>query len=47
MVVDWCYMCKCNGETMDHLLLHCPIATDYGFGFFEFTGICCRDFWIC
>ena len=47
IVVDWCYMCKCNGETMDHLLLHFPIATDYGFGFFEFTGLCCRDFWIC
>jgi hypothetical protein len=25
-VIDWCYMCKSSGETMDHLLLHCPIA---------------------
>ena len=21
--VDWCIMCRCNGETVDHLLLHC------------------------
>ena len=20
--VDWCIMCWCNGETVDHLLLH-------------------------
>ena len=26
VVEDWCCMCKRNGETMDHLLLHCPIA---------------------
>ena len=28
MVIDWCYMCKVSGESTDHLLLHCPIATD-------------------
>ena len=22
-LVDWCIMCRCYGETMDHLLLHC------------------------
>ena len=21
--VDWCIMCQCNVETVDHLLLHC------------------------
>ena len=21
--VDWCIMCRCNGEMVDHLLLHC------------------------
>ena len=21
-------MCKCNGESVDHLFLHCPVATD-------------------
>ena len=25
-VVDWCYMCKKSGESMNNLLLHCPIA---------------------
>ena len=24
--VDWCIMCRCCGETMDHLLLHCGKA---------------------
>ena len=24
--VDWCIMCRCNGETVDHLLLHCDKA---------------------
>ena len=24
--VDWCIMCRCNGETVDHLLLHCSKA---------------------
>ena len=26
IVFDWCYMCKRWGESVDHLLLHCPIA---------------------
>ena len=25
-VIDWCYMCKKSGESVNHLLLHCPIA---------------------
>ena len=25
LVLDWCYMCKRCGESVDHLLLHCPI----------------------
>ena len=24
--VDWCIMCRCNGETVNHLLLHCGKA---------------------
>ena len=27
-ILDWCYMCKSNGESIDHLFLHCPIAMD-------------------
>ena len=24
LVLDWCYMCKSCGRSVDHLLLHCP-----------------------
>ena len=27
-IIDWSYMCNCNGEFADHLLLHCPIVSD-------------------
>ena len=27
-ITNWCYMYKCNGESVDHLLLHCSIALD-------------------
>ena len=27
-ILDWCYMCKRNGESIDHLFLHCPLASD-------------------
>jgi hypothetical protein len=26
VVVEWCRMCKKNGESIDHLLLHCDVA---------------------
>ena len=26
ILLDWCYMCKRYGESVNHLLLHCPIA---------------------
>ena len=26
IVLNWCYMCKRCGESVYHLLLHCPIA---------------------
>ena len=28
VVLDWCYMCKRCGESVDHLLLHCPLACE-------------------
>ena len=28
VVLDWCYMCKRCGESVDHLLLHCPVACE-------------------
>ena len=27
-ILNWCYMCKRNGESVDHLFLHCPLASD-------------------
>lgn len=24
--MDWCYMCKWHGKSMDHLLLHCDVV---------------------
>ena len=39
MVIDWCYMCKASGESTDHLLLHCPIATDLWNCMFSLVGI--------
>ena len=39
MVIDWCYMCKGSGESTDHLLLHCPIATDLWNCMFSLVGI--------
>ena len=26
LILDWCYMCKSNGESVDNLLLHYPIV---------------------
>jgi hypothetical protein len=28
VMVEWCYMCKHYGESIDHLLLHCEVATE-------------------
>uniref|UniRef100_A0A2N9EQ15 4-hydroxy-tetrahydrodipicolinate reductase n=1 Tax=Fagus sylvatica TaxID=28930 RepID=A0A2N9EQ15_FAGSY len=28
VLLDWCYMCKANGESIDHLFLHFSIARD-------------------
>ena len=30
ILVNWCCMCHRNEETVDHLLLHCPIAHSVG-----------------
>lgn len=26
VVVDWCYVCKKDGESVNHLFLHCDVA---------------------
>jgi hypothetical protein len=27
IVIEWCYMCKIGGEVINHLFLHCMVAT--------------------
>ena len=39
MILDWCYMCKSNGESVDHLLLHCPIVYELWSMVFTLFGI--------
>jgi hypothetical protein len=26
IILDWCCMCKSSGESVNHLLVHCPVA---------------------
>jgi hypothetical protein len=28
IVMEWCYRCKTCGESIDHLFLHCIVATE-------------------
>ena len=28
IMADWCCLCKSDGKSASHLLLHCPIACD-------------------
>jgi hypothetical protein len=28
VIVSWCCMCKADGETIDHLFIHCPVAKE-------------------
>nr|XP_023874114.1 uncharacterized protein LOC111986661 [Quercus suber] len=37
--VDWCIMCRCNGETVNHLLLHCDKAYQLWSWVFKSFGI--------
>ena len=39
-ILDWCYMYKCNSETVDHLFLHCPIALELWDMVFGLFGVC-------
>ena len=40
VVLEWCYMCKGCGESVNHLLLHCPIASEIWSMIFCLFGIC-------
>ena len=39
-ILDWCYMFKCNSETVDHLFLHCPVALELWDMVFGLFGVC-------
>jgi hypothetical protein len=39
ILVSWCCMCKTDGETIDHLLLHCPVAYDLWSFVFSMFGV--------
>ena len=40
VVLEWCFMCKRCGESVDHLLLHYPIAYEMWSMIFCLFGIC-------
>ena len=37
-LVNWCYLCHCKGETMDHLLIHYKFAHALWSEVFWFLG---------
>ncbi len=39
VVIDWCCMCKRDGESVAHLLLQCPIASDLWGLVFSMFGV--------
>jgi hypothetical protein len=41
VMVGWCCLCRCSGETVDHLLLLCLVAAEFGvlsFSYLELIG---------
>lgn len=45
--VDWCILCRCNGESVNHLLLHCDKAYILWSMVFRSFGICQDRLQIC
>ena len=39
VVLEWCFMCKRCGESVDHLLLHCPITYEFCLAYIELCRI--------
>ena len=39
LVVDWYCKCKRSGESIDHLLLHCPVAQEIWWLIFSLFGV--------
>jgi hypothetical protein len=40
VVVNRCWLCEVEGESVDHLLLHCAAARDLWYAFFARFGLC-------
>ena len=38
-MVGWCCLCRCCGETVDHLLLHCPMSCQIWSFVFKLVGV--------
>ena len=47
ILVNWCCMCHRNEETVDYLLLHCPIAHSLWYIYFKSLGSngSCQALW--
>ena len=39
ILVSWCCLCKVDGETIDHLLLHCPFSCEVWDMIFALFGV--------
>ncbi|KAG2721506.1 hypothetical protein I3843_02G071700 [Carya illinoinensis] len=39
IVMEWCFMCKKNGESIDHLLLHYEVARELWVGILSRAGL--------
>jgi hypothetical protein len=39
IVINWCCMCERSEETVDHLLLHCEVASNLWYAFFSCFGL--------
>jgi hypothetical protein len=39
IVMEWCYMCRNYGESIDHLFLHCMVATELWSTILQLFGV--------
>lgn len=39
IIFDWCCMCKGDAGTVDHLLIHCPVAWELWSLVFSWVGL--------
>jgi hypothetical protein len=39
IIVSWCCMCKSDGESIDHLFIHCPVAKELWNAVFCLLGV--------